>query len=530
MLDVMQIFGRAGRPQYDTSGEGIIITSHQQLPRYLSLMNHQLPIESQFIASLADHLNAEISSGTVTNLNEAVEWMSYTYLYVRMLRNPLAYGITHQQKLMDPQLAQHRRQLVITAAKTLDECRMIRFNQQSGTLDATHLGRTASHFYLLHDTIRLFNEHLRANMSDAELLALVCQSSEFEQMKIREEEHTELKGLLTDACEIEVKGGVDNPYGKVNILFQAYLSGSPIDAFALVSDQNYVTQNISRIFRGLFDIVLQKAWTGLAERILAFCKMCDLRMWDSQHPLQQFGVLHRELLYKLITKRVTLTKLYDMDHKEIGQLVGHPRMGGPIAKLVRQFPALEIEASAQPITRTVLRVTLLLSAAFEWNDRIHGSAEGWWVWIEDPENEHIYHHEYFLFEKKMVDEPQKLSFTIPIFEPLPSQYLVRAVSNRWLHADTTVELSFKHLILPEQYPPHTNLLDLMPLPVTALHNEAYQKLYPFSHFNPIQTQVDLPVENLMGTDLGRCFTQHTTLMLTCCLVPRLVQARPSPQS
>jgi activating signal cointegrator complex subunit 3 len=28
MLDVQQIFGRAGRPQYDSSGEGVIIT-HQ---------------------------------------------------------------------------------------------------------------------------------------------------------------------------------------------------------------------------------------------------------------------------------------------------------------------------------------------------------------------------------------------------------------------------------------------------------------------------------------------------------------------
>lgn len=35
MLDVQQIFGRAGRPQFDTSGEGIIITTHAKLAHYL---------------------------------------------------------------------------------------------------------------------------------------------------------------------------------------------------------------------------------------------------------------------------------------------------------------------------------------------------------------------------------------------------------------------------------------------------------------------------------------------------------------
>ena len=60
MLDVLQIFGRAGRPQFDTCGEGMIITTHDKLAHYLALLTRQAPIESQFIGSLSDSLNAEV--------------------------------------------------------------------------------------------------------------------------------------------------------------------------------------------------------------------------------------------------------------------------------------------------------------------------------------------------------------------------------------------------------------------------------------------------------------------------------------
>ena len=64
---VCQMLGRAGRPQYDTKGEGILITSHGELQYYLSLLNQQLPIESQMVAKLPDMLNAEIVLGNVQN-------------------------------------------------------------------------------------------------------------------------------------------------------------------------------------------------------------------------------------------------------------------------------------------------------------------------------------------------------------------------------------------------------------------------------------------------------------------------------
>ena len=47
VLDVQQIFGRAGRPQFDTSGEGIILTQHAKLGHYLGMLTQSVPIESQ---------------------------------------------------------------------------------------------------------------------------------------------------------------------------------------------------------------------------------------------------------------------------------------------------------------------------------------------------------------------------------------------------------------------------------------------------------------------------------------------------
>lgn len=85
----------------------------------------------------------------------------------------------------------------------------------------------------------------------------------------------------------------------------------------------------------------------------------------------------------------------------------------------------------------------------------------------------------FFHYQVLAEEEQTLVFTIPIFEPLPSQYYVRGVSDRWLGSEVVCALSFKHLILPEKHPPHTELLDLQPLPITALKCKEYELLYPW---------------------------------------------------
>jgi activating signal cointegrator complex subunit 3 len=92
ILDVQQIFGRAGRPQFDTSGEATLITTQEAFQRYMDKLVRAVPIESNFTKQLADHLNAEVVGGTVTNVREGAAWLTYTYMYIRMLKNPIAYG------------------------------------------------------------------------------------------------------------------------------------------------------------------------------------------------------------------------------------------------------------------------------------------------------------------------------------------------------------------------------------------------------------------------------------------------------
>lgn len=71
---------------------------------------------------------------------------------------------------------------------------------------------------------------------------------------------------------------------------------------------------------------------------------------------------------------------------------------------------------------------------------------------QDSENDHIYHSELFTLSKKAArGEPQKLSFTVPIFEPHPPQYYIRAVSDSWLQSESFYTISLHNLALPDVY-------------------------------------------------------------------------------
>ncbi|CAG9864245.1 unnamed protein product [Phyllotreta striolata] len=495
-LDVLQMLGRAGRPQYDTKGEGILITNHSELQYYLSLLNQQLPIESQMVSKLPDMLNAEIVLGTIQNMRDAVTWLGYTYLYIRMLRQPTLYGISHDALKHDQLLEQHRADLIHTAAMLLDKSGLIKYERKTGQFQVTEIGRIASHYYCTHETMQTYNQLLKPMLSEIELFRVFSLSGEFRNITVREEEKLELQKLM-ERVPIPIKESIEEPSAKVNILLQAYISQLKLEGFALMSDMVYVTQSACRLMRAIFEIVLHRGWAQLADKSLALCKMIDKRMWQSMSPLRQFRKMPEEIVKKIEKKNFPWERLYDLGPNEIGELVRVPKLGKTIYKYVHQFPKLELSTHIQPITRSMLKVELTITPDFQWEEKVHGASEGFWILVEDVDSEVILHHEFFLLKAKYCQDEHSIKFFVPVFEPLPPQYFLRIVSDRWIGAETQLPVSFRHLILPEKNFPPTELLDLQPLPVTALRNEQYECLYAdkFPQFNPIQTQVFNSVYN-----------------------------------
>ena len=507
ILDVQQIFGRAGRPQFDTSGEATLITTYDAFPRYMDKLVRPIPIESNFIKQLADHLNAETVGGTVTNLREAARWLTYTYLYVRMMRNPLAYGINADQKADDPMLRNRCLELVIEAAKLLDSNKMLRYDKPSGNLGVTESGRIAAHFYVQAESVATFNETLTRPPSptDSDLCRLICSATEFQNMRLRQEEMDELQKISRESCPFKIKGagGDDAGHGlitsevdKAFVLLQAYISRAKIRSFTLISDMNYIASNAGRVARALFEMCLTSQRAGAATKLLRIAKSVDNQNWWFKTPLRHFeSELNESVFSSFETGRLggnsydtfeTVLSILDMQSDEVAQLCRCNRqVADKIRRLVHVFPKLHVAScSVKPITSDVVKLHVELVADFEWHGRWHGGAQSFWFWVEAADR--IYHHEHLTLSKGSYAEHRVIETMIPTFNDSTMQYFIRIVADGWVGVELLVPVPIKNFKRPNEISPYTNLLDLTPLPTTALNNPKYEQLYTkFDFFNPV---------------------------------------------
>ena len=127
-----------------TRAEGVIITSQNELQFYLSLLNEQLPIESQYISKIVDHLNAEIVLELQECRKATLGLAIHTTMFVCYKIS--LYGVEDMLQ-NDATLREHRKTLIHSAACVLDQHGLIHYERQTGAFTPTQLGRISSYYY-----------------------------------------------------------------------------------------------------------------------------------------------------------------------------------------------------------------------------------------------------------------------------------------------------------------------------------------------------------------------------------------------
>ena len=257
------------------------------------------PVESCLEQRICENLNAEIVSGTITGLDEAVGYLTWTFFARRVAANPTYYGAKSSSNEDVEEF------LWSFASKTLERLResgCIRFD---GTVvTASFLGRAASSYYLLHETprqmllgvrearrmIEQFDDEATNKMVDAStqtfcpltgsmrlneiaaawLLYVVCSTHEFDDHPVRHNEEflnrdlseqvswgadpSSLLSTVDSGVSVRHSHNIEvfqDPHTKCFLLIQAYLERVKLPISDFVNDTKGVIENLPRLLAAL---------------------------------------------------------------------------------------------------------------------------------------------------------------------------------------------------------------------------------------------------------------------------------------
>ncbi|KAL0966696.1 hypothetical protein UPYG_G00298560 [Umbra pygmaea] len=351
--DMLQMIGRAGRPQFDTSATAVIMTKNQTRDKYMKFMNGAEIIESSLHTHLVEHLNAEIVLHTISDVTMALDWVRSTFLYIRALKNPKYYGFSTDLDRCG--IEAKLQELCLKNLNSLTSIGLISMDEDVN-IKATEAGRLMARFCVAFDTMKLFNK-VAGTETLPELIELIVKSREFADVQLRVNEKRPLNTLNKDKHRITVRypmeGKIKNNEMKVNCLIQAQFGSIPIQEFGLTQDTGRIFRNGVRISRCLAEFLHQRVKTGFAALLnsLILAKCFRAKLWEnSPYVSKQLEKIGLTLSTALVNAGLTtFNRIEQTNARELELIVNrHPPFGNQIREAVMNLPKYEVSLEQLP--------------------------------------------------------------------------------------------------------------------------------------------------------------------------------------
>jgi pre-mRNA-splicing helicase BRR2 len=343
----------AGQGQ-ETSGGGLsdegmarclLLCPTQKKEFYKKFLYEGLPIESQLDTHLHNHFNAEIVSKTIENKQDAVDWLTWTYLYRRMAQNPNYYnltGVTHQH------LSDHLSEVVETTLNDLVASKCVAVDEDDMDVSPLNLGMIAAYYYINYVTIEIFSMSLTSGTKLRGLLEIISSAAEFETLVIRKNED-KLLAKIYDRCPVKLGSGTPkftDPHVKTNIMLQSHFSRLqlPVD---LMSDLNEIIMSriISLIYASV-DVLSSNGWLSPAVAAMELSQMIVQAMWgDRESPLRQLPHFDQHRIQSAKDAGIeTIFDFMEVDDNVRDRVLEGLSQGqiAEVAKVVNRYPNIEV--------------------------------------------------------------------------------------------------------------------------------------------------------------------------------------------
>ncbi|XP_074688570.1 putative ATP-dependent DNA helicase HFM1 [Strix aluco] len=350
--DILQMIGRAGRPQFDTTATAVIMTRWSTREKYIQMLNGADIIESSLHRHLVEHLNAEIVLHTVTDVTVALEWIRSTFLYIRALKNPTHYGFSSGLDKIG--IEAKLQELCLKNLNDLSSFDLIRMDE-ANNFKPTETGRLMAWYYIAFDTVKQFFT-IKGTETLNELITMISNCTEFLDVKLRTNEKKILNSLNKDKDKITIRfpmeGKIKTREMKINCLIQAQLGCIPIQDFTLTQDTGRIFRNGLRVTRWLSDFLAscKNNFSALLNSlILAKCFRCKL--WEnSLHVSKQLEKIGVSLSNTMVNAGLTsLKKIEDTNARELELILNrHPPFGNQIKESVLHLPKYELDIEQLP--------------------------------------------------------------------------------------------------------------------------------------------------------------------------------------
>ncbi|KAJ5570592.1 uncharacterized protein N7459_010022 [Penicillium hispanicum] len=346
-LEMMQMLGRAGRPQFDTSATAVILTRKERVSHYERLVSGSESLESCLHLKLIDHLNAEIGLGNVTRIETAIKWLAGTFLFVRLRRNPTHYKLKEGASQEDED--ELLRQICEKDIKLLQECRLV----ETEKLQSTPFGEAMARYYVRFETMKILLS-LSPQATISNIMDMLVQAEEFREIRLKAGEKSLYREINRDpGIRYPIKVDIALPSHKVSLLLQSELGGIDFPGgdqlqkhkFSLQQDKSLVFAHVNRLIRCVIDCQIAKEDSIAILNALELARGFGAKVWDHS-PLQmkqldQVGVV---AVRKLAAAGITgLEALEATEAHEIEMALSkNPPFGTKLLAQLKTFPKLRV--------------------------------------------------------------------------------------------------------------------------------------------------------------------------------------------